>query len=74
MVSVWSPTRLNMYCTSTQGRRGRVELERRLEGQKLTKLGQKYQHGSLYLLSINSNEHLPQSPFEWVKKQYMTIL
>jgi hypothetical protein len=55
-----------LYSTSTQGRRGRVELERRLEGQNFTKLDQKYQHDSLNLLSINSNKHLPQSPFEWV--------
>jgi hypothetical protein len=32
-------------CLFTQGRkRGRVEPERRLEGQKFTKLGQKYKH------------------------------
>ncbi len=42
---------------------GRVEPERRLEGQQFTKLGRKYQHDSLYLQSINSDKHLPQSPF-----------
>jgi hypothetical protein len=47
------------------GGRGRVEPERRLEGQQFTKLGQKYQHDRLYeyLQSINSDEHLPQNPF-----------
>jgi hypothetical protein len=38
------------------GGEGRVEPERRLEGQQFTKLGQKHQ-------SINSDKHLPQSPF-----------
>jgi hypothetical protein len=33
----------------TQGRGGRVEPERRLEGQQFTKLGRKYQHDCLYL-------------------------
>jgi hypothetical protein len=43
---------------------GRVEPERRLEGQQFTKLGPKYQHDwRLYLQSINSDKHLPRSPF-----------
>ena len=43
---------------------GRVEPKRRLEGQQFTKLGQKYQHMiEMYLQSINSDKHLPQSPF-----------
>ncbi len=42
---------------------GRVEPERRLEGQQVTKLGRKYQHYWMYLQSINSAKHLPQSPF-----------
>ncbi len=44
---------------------GRVEIEpkRRLEGQQFTKLGRKFQHDWLYLQSINSDKHLPQSPF-----------
>jgi hypothetical protein len=29
----------------------------------LTLLGRKYKHDCLYLLSINSDKHLPQSPF-----------
>ncbi len=38
--------------------------ERRLEGhQLLPKLGRKYQHDGLYLQSINSDRHRPQSPF-----------
>jgi hypothetical protein len=41
---------------------GRVETERRLEGQQFTKLGRKYQQYE-YLQSINSDEHLPQNPF-----------
>ncbi len=46
-----------------KGGGGRVELERRLEGQQVTKLGRKYQHDWMYLQSINSDKHLPQSPF-----------
>ncbi len=42
---------------------GRVEPERRLEGQQFTKLGRKYQHDWLYLQSINSDKPVPQSPF-----------
>jgi hypothetical protein len=43
--------------------RGRVEPERRLEGQHFTKLGRKYKPYWMYLHSINSEKHLPQSPF-----------
>jgi hypothetical protein len=44
--------------------RGRVEPERRLEGQQFTKLGQKYQHIiEMYLQTINSDKNLHQSPF-----------
>jgi hypothetical protein len=42
---------------------GRIELERRLEGQQFTKLGRKYQHDWLYPQSINSDKQLAQSPF-----------
>jgi hypothetical protein len=35
------------------GEGGRVESERRLEGQQFTKLGRKYQHDWLHLQSIN---------------------
>ncbi len=45
-----------------KGGGGRVQPERRLEGQQFTKLSRKYQHDWLYLLSINSHKHLPQSP------------
>ncbi len=48
--------------TGKRGRRWRVEPERRLEVQQFTKLGRKYQHDSLYLRSIDSDKHLPQSP------------
>jgi hypothetical protein len=41
--------------TRKGGRGGRVEPERRLEGQQVTKLGGKYQHALLYLESINSD-------------------
>jgi hypothetical protein len=41
---------------------GRVEPERRGEGQQFTKLGGKYQHDYLYLQSINSDKRLLQSP------------
>jgi hypothetical protein len=38
--------------------------KRRLEGQQFTKLGQKYQHMiEIYLQSLHSDKHLPQSPF-----------
>ncbi len=37
---------------------GRVEPDRRLEGQLYTKLGRKYQHDWLYLQSINSDKKL----------------
>ncbi len=73
---IWSPTGLNTprplpathrpytYCTLTQGReRGGVEPERKLKGQQFTKLGRKYQHDWLYLQSLNSDKHMPQSPF-----------
>ncbi len=54
-----------MYFDTGKGGRGRVELERRLEGQQFTKLGRKYQHDWLYLQSINCDKHLPRlrSPF-----------
>ncbi len=46
------------------GEGGRVEKERRLEGQKFPKNWvKKYQHDWLYLQSINSDKHMPQSPF-----------
>ncbi len=45
------------------GKGGRVEPEKRLEGQQFTKLGRKYQHDWQYLQYINSKKHLPQSPF-----------
>ncbi len=50
-----------VYLFTMEG--GRVEPVRRLEGQQFTKLGQKYQHDWLYLHYINSDKHLPQSPF-----------
>ncbi len=46
-----------------RGERGRCEPERRLEKQQFTKLGRKYRHDWLYLQSINSDKHQPQSPF-----------
>ncbi len=50
---------------------GGVEPERKLEGQKSTKLGRKYQHDRLCLQSINSDKHLPKSSFTvqffWMK-------
>jgi len=44
-----------------RGEWGRDEPERRLEGQQFTKLGRKPKHDRLYLKSINSAKHLPQS-------------
>jgi len=42
---------------------GGVVSERRGEGQQFTKLGRKYQFECLYPQSINSDKHLPQSPW-----------
>ncbi len=42
---------------------GRVEPERRGKRQQFAKHGRKYQLDWLYLQSINSDKHLPQSPF-----------
>ncbi len=48
-----------ILCTSLHREEGRVEPERRLEGQQFTKLGRKYQRDWMYLESINSDKHLP---------------
>ncbi len=73
VLSVWSPLPsydpnpppCTLYtCIQGRGGGGRVEFERRLEGQQFHKAGsKKYQHDWLYLESINSDKHLPQSPF-----------
>ncbi len=52
-----------VYYTFSHRGVGRVESESRLEGWQFTLLGRKYKHDWLYLRSINSDEHLPQSPF-----------
>ncbi len=55
-----------LYFDTGKGGGGwRVEPERRLrvEGQQFTKLGRKYQQNWMYLQSINSGKHLPQSTF-----------
>jgi hypothetical protein len=54
--------RVNSILIHTGKGRG-VEPERRLEGQQFTKLDRKYQHDRQYLQSINTDKHLPQSPF-----------
>ncbi len=46
-----------------EGGGGVVEPKSRLEGQLFTKLGRKCQHDWMYLQSINSYKHLPQSSF-----------
>ncbi len=62
-----SPYPLYIKCLLIQysHREGGGELNKREEerGKQFTKLGQKYQHDGLYLQSINSYKHLPQSPF-----------
>jgi hypothetical protein len=52
------------YPQRVGGERGELN-QRRLEGRYFTKLGRKYQHdcATSYLQSINSDKHLPQSPF-----------
>jgi hypothetical protein len=50
--------------TGKGGGGGRVEPERRVEGQQFTKLGRKYHHDLLYLQPINSDKNLPQSSFQ----------
>ncbi len=52
-----------LYFDTGKGGVGGVEPERRLEELQFTKLGRKYQHDRLYLLSICSDKHLSQSPF-----------
>jgi hypothetical protein len=42
---------------------GGIEPEAKVKGAQFTKLGRKYQHDWLYLQSINSDKHMPQSPF-----------
>ena len=61
---VWGPpyTLYTFFILIHTGKGLRGGPERRLEGQQFTKLGQKYQH-MMYLQSINSDKHLPQSPF-----------
>ncbi len=63
-----------LYTSSHREREGgegeEIEPERRLEGQRFTKLGRKKQHDWLSLQPINSDKHLPQSPctgqfFRW---------
>ncbi len=51
------------YLHSEEGM-GRVEPERRLEGQQFTKLGRKYQHDWLFLQSIKYNKHLSYSTYK----------
>jgi hypothetical protein len=59
----------NTLCTCTQYTYshmeggGGVEPERRGEGQQLKKARSKIQHDGVYLQVINSDKHLPQSPF-----------
>jgi hypothetical protein len=48
------------YSLREGGGGGRVEPERRLEGQQFTKLSRKYQQ-DMYLQSINSDKHLPKA-------------
>ncbi len=55
-------TPLTHWYLYTKGR-GRVEPKRRWEGKQFTKLGRKYQHDWLYLQTINSDKHLPLSPY-----------
>jgi hypothetical protein len=62
----------SVYSTYTYSDRkgrggGRVEPEKRLEGQQFTKLGREHQHDWLCLQSINLHKHL-QSPFTGKKK------
>ncbi len=51
------PPAYTLYTCIQKGKRGEVEQERRLEGQQSTNLGQNTNQ------FINSDKHLPQSPF-----------
>ncbi len=61
---IWSPTGLNTPTPSQPHTVCWVEPERRFEWQQFTKLSRKHQHDWLYLQSINSDKHLPQSPLQ----------
>jgi hypothetical protein len=67
IICLTPPPRYTLYTymySFTKGRGGGgVYPERRLEGQQFTKLGQKNQQYWMYLQSIISDKHLPQSPF-----------
>jgi hypothetical protein len=52
-----------VYLFTHRGGGGRVEPERRLEGQEFTKLGRKYKQDCLYLPFMSSDKHLQQIPF-----------
>ncbi len=53
-------------CTFSHWEEGRIEPESWLERHQFTKLDKKYQHDWLYLQSLNSDKHLPWSPFTGV--------
>jgi hypothetical protein len=64
------------YSLTEGGWGGRVKPERRGEGQQFTKLGRKYQHDWLYLQSINSGKHLPQSHLtdKFFRRQHFALV
>ncbi len=70
-VFIWlSYTPPSLHCIRTfththrkRGWMGRVEPERRLEGQQFTKLGRKYKHDWVYIQSINSDKTPAACPF-----------
>ncbi len=74
------PVTLYTYSHREGGKGERVEPERLLEGQQFTKLGwTKCQHDWPYLQSVNSEKHLPQSPFtgqffRWQHFAFLSIL
>ncbi len=57
------PYTLNTYSHREGGERGESYTREKVIRATVHKLGQKYQHDRLYLQSIKSYKHLPQSPF-----------
>ncbi len=62
--------------TKGRGIEGESWTREKVREQKFAKLGQKYQHDWLYLQSINSDEHLLQSPLQvnWLRWRHFALV